>query len=39
VEQIASRVNDRFGLLTTGDRTALPRQQTLRALIDWVTTC
>jgi predicted ATPase len=35
VEQIASRVNDRFRLLTTGDRTALPRQQTLRALIDW----
>jgi len=35
VEQIAERVNDRFRLLTTGDRTALPRQQTLRALIDW----
>jgi non-specific serine/threonine protein kinase len=35
VEQIADRVNDRFRLLTTGDRTALPRQQTLRALIDW----
>ena len=26
---------DRFRLLTGGDRTALPRQQTLRALIDW----
>ena len=35
VEEIAKRVNDRFRLLTTGDRTALPRQQTLRALIDW----
>jgi predicted ATPase/class 3 adenylate cyclase len=35
VEQIAARVNDRFRLLTTGDRTALPRQQTLRAMIDW----
>ena len=35
VEQIAERVKDRFRLLTTGDRTALPRQQTLRALIDW----
>jgi predicted ATPase/class 3 adenylate cyclase len=35
VERIAERVSDRFKLLTTGDRTALPRQQTLRALIDW----
>ncbi len=35
VEQIAARVNDRFRLLTTGDRTAQPRQQTLRAMIDW----
>jgi len=35
IELIAERVNDRFRLLTTGDRTALPRQQTLRALIDW----
>ncbi len=34
-EQIASRLNDRFRLLTGGSRTALPRQQTLRALIDW----
>ncbi len=33
--QIASRLNDRFRLLTGGSRTALPRQQTLRALIDW----
>jgi predicted ATPase/class 3 adenylate cyclase len=35
VETIAERLNDRFRLLTRGDRTALPRQQTLRALIDW----
>jgi predicted ATPase/class 3 adenylate cyclase len=35
VEQIATRLADRFQLLTGGDRTALPRQQTLRALIDW----
>ena len=34
-EQIASRLNDRFRLLTGGSRTAVPRQQTLRALIDW----
>ena len=32
---IAARLDDRFRLLTGGDRTALPRQQTLRALIDW----
>ncbi len=35
VENIASRLSDRFRLLTSGNRTALPRQQTLRALIDW----
>ena len=35
VDQIASRLGDRFHLLTTGDRTAPPRQQTLRAAIDW----
>jgi non-specific serine/threonine protein kinase len=35
VEEIATRLNDRFRLLTGGSRTALPRQQTLRALIDW----
>ena len=35
VMQIAARLDDRFRLLTGGDRTALPRQQTLRALIDW----
>jgi predicted ATPase/class 3 adenylate cyclase len=35
VEQIANRLDDRFRLLTGGSRTALPRQQTLRAMIDW----
>jgi predicted ATPase/class 3 adenylate cyclase len=35
VDQIAVRLEDRFRLLTGGSRTALPRQQTLRALIDW----
>jgi len=35
VEQIAERLGDRFRLLTGGSRTAMPRQQTLRALIDW----
>ena len=35
VETIAARLNDRFSLLTRGDTTALPRQQTLRAMIDW----
>jgi predicted ATPase len=35
VEQIAARLDDRFRLLTGGSRTALPRQQTLSALIDW----
>ena len=33
--QIAARLDDRFHLLTGGSRTALPRQQTLRASIDW----
>lgn len=35
VEDIAKRLDDRFLLLTGGSRTALPRHQTLRALIDW----
>lgn len=35
VEQIATRLDDAFRLLTGGSRTALPRQQTLRATIDW----
>lgn len=34
-EQIAARLDDRFRLLVGGSRTSLPRQQTLRALIDW----
>jgi len=34
-DQIAERLNDRFRFLTGGSRTALPRQQTLRATIDW----
>jgi predicted ATPase/class 3 adenylate cyclase/DNA-binding CsgD family transcriptional regulator len=34
-EQIAAGVQDRFALLTGGTRTAMPRQQTLRASIDW----
>lgn len=33
--QIAERLDDRFNLLTQNHRTVLPRQQTLRALIDW----
>lgn len=35
VEQIAERLDDAFRLLTGSSRTALPRQQTLRATIDW----
>ncbi|MBI3461404.1 AAA family ATPase [Candidatus Acetothermia bacterium] len=35
VEEIAVRLDDRFRLLIGGSRTALPRQQTLRAAIDW----
>ena len=35
VEDINSRLDHRFRLLTGGSRTALPRQQTLKALIDW----
>ena len=35
IHQIAARLNDRFRLLTGGSRTALPRQQTLRAVVDW----
>jgi predicted ATPase/DNA-binding CsgD family transcriptional regulator len=35
VEQIVARLADRFGLLTTGNRTAPPRQRTLRAAMDW----
>ena len=35
VDGIAVRLDDRFTLLTQGNRTALPRQQTLRATLDW----
>jgi len=34
-DQIAARMGDRFRLLTGGSRTALERQQTLRAAVDW----
>jgi predicted ATPase len=34
-EAIAARLDNCFSLLTAGSRTALPRQQTLRATIDW----
>jgi predicted ATPase/DNA-binding CsgD family transcriptional regulator len=32
---VAERLDDAFRVLTGGSRTALPRQQTLRATIDW----
>ena len=35
VEELNRRLDHRFRLLTGGSRTALPRQQTLRSLIDW----
>jgi predicted ATPase/class 3 adenylate cyclase len=35
VDEILVRLADRFRLLTGGSRTALPRQQTLRAAVDW----
>lgn len=35
IEQIASRLDDLFHLLTGGSRTALTRQQTLKATLDW----
>jgi predicted ATPase/DNA-binding SARP family transcriptional activator len=35
IGQLASRLDDRFKLLTGGARTALPRQQTLRAVVEW----
>ena len=35
VDQIAARLDDRFRLLTGGSRTALPRHQTLRGVLDW----
>ncbi|MEV1244784.1 BTAD domain-containing putative transcriptional regulator [Nonomuraea sp. NPDC050022] len=35
VEQIAAKLDDRFRLLSSGSRTALPRHQTLQAVVDW----
>lgn len=35
IEQVGARLDDRFGLLRAGSRTALPRHQTLQATIDW----
>jgi predicted ATPase/DNA-binding SARP family transcriptional activator len=35
VGQIAQRLDDRFRLLTSGSRAALPRQRTLRAVVEW----
>lgn len=35
IEQLANRLDDRFRLLTSGSRTALPRHKTLRAVVDW----
>src|SRR2546423_1912325 len=35
VSEINARLDQRFRLLTTGNRTARPRHQTLRALMDW----
>jgi predicted ATPase/class 3 adenylate cyclase len=35
VDEISRRLDQRFQLLTGGSRTALPRQQTLGALLDW----
>jgi predicted ATPase/DNA-binding winged helix-turn-helix (wHTH) protein len=35
VQQVASRLEDRFQLLTQGRRRALPRHRTLRATLDW----
>jgi predicted ATPase/DNA-binding SARP family transcriptional activator len=33
--EVAGRLDDRFGLLSRGDRTAQPRHQTLRAVVEW----
>lgn len=35
VEEILARLDDQFRLLTGGSRAAMPRQQTLRATVDW----
>lgn len=34
-DQLLRRLDERFALLTSGRRDALPRQQTMRAVIDW----
>ncbi|MBV8149072.1 MAG: GAF domain-containing protein, partial [Candidatus Eremiobacteraeota bacterium] len=34
-KQLAQKLDERFRVLTGGDRSALPRHQTMRALIDW----
>ncbi|GII64207.1 SARP family transcriptional regulator [Sphaerisporangium krabiense] len=35
VEEVAARLDDRFGLLTRGNRAAQPRHRTLRAVVEW----
>jgi predicted ATPase/DNA-binding SARP family transcriptional activator len=35
VEEVATRLSDRFRLLTGGSRTAMPRHRTLRAVVEW----
>jgi hypothetical protein len=35
LDQLAHRLDDRFRLLTSGSRTALPRHRTVRAVVDW----
>lgn len=35
LDDLAARLDDRFTLLTRGDRTAVPRQRTLRGVVDW----
>jgi predicted ATPase/DNA-binding SARP family transcriptional activator len=35
IDQLANRLDDRFRLLTSGSRTALPHHRTLRAVVDW----
>ncbi|MET0918072.1 MAG: tetratricopeptide repeat protein [Burkholderiales bacterium] len=35
MHELSLRLDDRFGMLTSGSRTALPRHRTLRSLIDW----
>ncbi|RKT21606.1 winged helix family transcriptional regulator [Paraburkholderia sp. RAU2J] len=35
IETLAGHLDDRFNMLTGGNRTALPRHQTLKATLDW----